>query len=329
MAARPDLRSTRPPSVWCAALLIGLSCMHGAAALADTVRQAKPAAEASPELRDRAVSILQSVLRSEQRWVKVHAAEYLLKLDHPRGVEEEFRRELALHGQELQYRMGIWRVLARAAGEDKQPAEWTGRIRRVFLDPAAPDRLHAMESLAKLGYRLPLAADRRTPRDAEDRPFLGEAAQPTAMGAFARWTLAHSGRVEGDAWLSELLGEADPVTRLAAAYALRNLPAISPQACQKLISAARREPADSTAKVHLACAAAVHAAPADAAALRQPVVDYARTGTNLERYHACETLARIGGTGDLPLLQPLMHHSDGDVRASAAYAVLRISQPDR
>ena len=105
-------------------------------------------------LRDRSISAIRQALDREHRFVKVHAAEYLLSLGYAQGVKEAFTKELQKHGDELQYRVGIWRVLARCDTHGPEQSEWTGKIREVLRNPSAPDRVHAAETLAKLGCRI-------------------------------------------------------------------------------------------------------------------------------------------------------------------------------
>ena len=110
--------------------------------------------QVTPQLRERAISVVREVLHHEHLWVKVHAAEYLLGLDYQDGIQEAFTKELQRHGAEPQYRIGIWRVLGCAANNDAQRSEWFGKIRDVLLSPHPPDRPHAAETLAKLRYKL-------------------------------------------------------------------------------------------------------------------------------------------------------------------------------
>ncbi|MDD4890856.1 MAG: hypothetical protein PHU85_13125, partial [Phycisphaerae bacterium] len=109
-----------------------------------------PPTSVTPAIRQRSIDAMRQTLDQEQRWIKVHAAEYLLELDYRDGVREVFLKELDLHGDEPEYRIGIWRVLARAAVAEKDRKTWIGRISEVIADRAAPDRGHAIESLAKL-----------------------------------------------------------------------------------------------------------------------------------------------------------------------------------
>lgn len=280
------------------------------------------------ELREQAVAALRNALDTQERWVKVHAAEYLLRLDYPQGVREAFLEEFTGHENEPQYRVGIWRVLARAAFDPQTRDEWTGRIRGAFDDPAGPDRLHAVESLAKLGYRVKLARDGCTPHDPADRVVL-EAAHEGAgpMAAYARWVLANSDCAGGAERIAELLDSPDGPTRTAAAYALRHLKEVPDGVRERLTAAAESEPAG-PARVFLVGAAAVHGGPDE----RGPLVDelraLARHGDPSVQYQACETLAQIGGAEDLPLLAGLLTPgaAGADARSAAANAVLRIGR---
>ena len=105
-------------------------------------------------LRERSVAVLRKVMDSEERWVKVHAAEYLLEAGYPEGIRDVFLAEASIYGNQPQYRIGIWCVLARAADSEQEQAKWIGKIRDVFVDATAPDRPHAAETLAKLNYKL-------------------------------------------------------------------------------------------------------------------------------------------------------------------------------
>lgn len=104
----------------------------------------------SDSTRSQAISVLKSVVINQPKWIKVHAAEYLLKLDYANDVHSLFKKEEKLHGGELQYRTGIWRILALASkGIEKQV--WLDSISKVYEDPLSKDRIHAAEALAKLG----------------------------------------------------------------------------------------------------------------------------------------------------------------------------------
>src|SRR2546421_8539104 len=103
--------------------------------------------EVSPQLRSTCVATLREGMTQGVKWVKIHAGEDLVQLGYLEGVEEFFRKEIAEHGQDSQYRVGLWRVMAQAEPRDKLRAEWTNRIREAFLDQNGSDRGHAAETL--------------------------------------------------------------------------------------------------------------------------------------------------------------------------------------
>ncbi len=285
--------------------------------------------QVTPALRKQAVGVMRDVLANQQRWVKVHAAEFLLALDYPDGVKATFLEELKAHGSEPQYRIGIWRVLARAASDPKEKRRWIEKIRRVFLDQDAPDRLHAVETLAKLEYKVPAAPPGAAAGSSERAMFEQAAAGNDAMAVFARWVLIASDPGFRDASLAELLGSSDARVRGLAAYALRHLPAVSPATIAALGRAAEAEPEDSQWRVHLVCAMAIWA-PAERRDWWIGQVLRVAEGTDpVARYQACLTLADIARGSDLPLLVRCLSDADADVRSAAAYAVLRLGRRGR
>jgi SSS family solute:Na+ symporter len=279
---------------------------------------ASPSSRVTPELRERSAGILRQVFEGEQRWLKVHAAEYLLALDHPEGVKEAFTKELQDHGGEPQYRIGIWRVLARAAYNEKERQEQTKKIRDAFFDTASPDRLHAAETLAKLGYVLP----------DDEVAGMEQAAGPEngPWAPYAAWILLNSGRPGSEARLAAMLDSDDAEVRLGAAYALGHRPSVSEATRKALAAAAQREPADSKARVFLLFAAAAHAPAAENSLLKNELAALAAKGGAEARNEACRALTRIGDPSDLALLTPLLDDPDPDLRATAADAVLRIDR---
>lgn len=286
---------------------------------------AETATKVTPELRENSIRTLRDVLEKEDRWVKVHAAEFLLELDYRDGVEATFLQELDRYGEEPEYRIGIWRVLAKATYDPKAKARWISRIREVFLDPDAPDRLHAVETLAKLGVTV--AAGTESPQARAERDvFERAAAGGDAMAPFARWVLVNSDPNHDDAPLGKLLAADDARIRGLAAYAIRHLPAISANTQKALTSAADAEPEDSEWRVHLACAMAVHGPEDSRDTWAKELRRYAASGETSRRYQACQTLARLATADDLELLTRCLGASEADVRSAAAYVILRVGR---
>ena len=296
--------AARPPRLVLAAALLG-------ALLSARPAQSAAAGPADPQLRDARWRCCGN-LRKESRWVKVHAAEYLLALDYPQGVRDTFMAELKVRESEPQYRIGIWRVLARGTADHKVASFWTGKILEVFADPSATDHQHAVESLAKLGYK---AAGEDLKR------FAATAAEADGpMAAFAAWVLANScdARASRPSRIARKQGRQDAGV---AAYAVRHL----------------REPGS-------ACGVNCWGWPTASRPTRKPMRTSLRHGRSsrpeklrpaggkrssgcfaaapVASYHACDVLGRLAVPEDLPMLVKLLDASDADVRTSAAAAIL-------
>lgn len=170
-------------------------------------------------IRLNALEVLRQELNTSDGWVKVHAAEALLRLGYPEGVGEVFKQELALHGDQPQYRIGIWRVLANATVVPKEKTEWIEKVKGVFFDPAAPDRIHAAETLGKLKVRL----------TEHEKTLVGQYAQQK-QDPFAFWILAQNGQAGAVVELQRLKGSDDPVTALRAGLCLEQLQPVSKEA---------------------------------------------------------------------------------------------------
>ncbi|MFP4501269.1 MAG: sodium:solute symporter family transporter [Candidatus Hydrogenedentota bacterium] len=287
-----------------AGLALGAGCAPNPAALDE-------------ELRNDAVDTLRAALDDAERWQKVHAAEALLKLSYPDGVLETFEAELEAHAAEPEYRVGIWRVLAQAELTEVARNEWADKIRAVWLDPNASDRLHAIESLAKLGRPLDEAAV------AKAEPAAASGQGP--MAAYALWALANTGKRDAGQALAALLGEEDPATRSAAAYALRHLPVVPPPVAAQMSQAAEAEPSDSPAHIYLVSAAWC-LAEEGASNLKGTLREYATTGTTSQRYEALNAFAKTGGMADVPWLTGMLEAPEADVRIGSASAILRIGR---
>ncbi|MBD3288107.1 Na+:solute symporter, partial [candidate division KSB1 bacterium] len=289
-------------------------------------------------ISNKAVKELRHTLHKRDGWVKVHAAEYLLALSYPAGVYEKFTAELRDNDTTPQYRIGVWRTLARSSFNKEERQKWINKIWDVYLDKDASDRMHAAETLSKLDENL-LS---REPQIA--RQFLGS--NNTRLAAFVRWGMA----VNSDDQLNinELvasLNTDDLNTRKITAYGIRLNVGLTPKQWQILYQAASNEPDSSSAAVYLVGAAytrmpeEMHSTEVEQK-LHKRMRSFLFTDTKENRYHACEALADRGTVADLPSLYKLFNgeseleddalppeflaDQNADVRSAAANAILRI-----
>ncbi|HUT25690.1 MAG TPA: sodium/solute symporter [Sumerlaeia bacterium] len=279
----------------------------------------------TPELRERCVKVLRDALQNEERWVKVHAAEHLLALGYPQDVREAFEAELAAHGEEPQYRIGVWRVLARTWLRPDQRKPWIERIRNAFLDADGPDRLHAVETLGKLGYTIP--EERKEAEEDKEAFEKAAGSADRAFAAYAQWSLVQSAGGAGQKALAALLESDDERARGTAAYVLRNLPNVSAETLRTIQNAARGESADSSARVYMLSAAFARARDdSETRSFKNALLEYAKTGDKGQKYETAAALAVRGNNDDLPVLIGLLDDPETDARVGAAHAILRIER---
>jgi len=312
-------------------LTIAVCCALSARAAAEN-----PTAPA--ELRVQAEDRIKAALKREQKWVKVHAAEFMLSLGYSELVRDTFSAELKLHEHEPQYRVGIFRVLAKAAPNDRTRAAYQDRIAEIFVNRDAPDRLHAIEAIAKLGIRVPDESQGRSATDlmrALTREVHATAADVSSpMRVYALWVLANSKLPGAEAALAHCLESAALDDRLNAAYALRFQQSVQPETLSALKSAALAEKPGSAARVYVASAAFVHqgAAPTSCP-FRDVLVESLRSGTSDERVEACISLARSKDGAVIPLLSGVFNDptntADTQIAAAAGLSWFARSVPLR
>ena len=264
-------------------------------------------------LRNRCVTTLTGAMRSDEGfWVKVHAAEALLGNVYNDGVAEYFG-EIANDPQSNP--VGIHRVLARANRKDAVVfREHIDSVLNIFLDTSSPYRVHALETLGKLGW-------------SEPHPAIVTAALRGEGGLreMAQWVLANGGGADEEAALAAFLDPAKPDSYFRAAYALRFFDSVRPETLADLESCAEALPHDAPRRVYVVSACWIHTSAEREEHWKDELLSYA-DGEKHERYEVAEALAIRGGTDDIPRLERMLDDPETDVRVAAANAVLRIER---
>lgn len=326
-------------------LIIGLTIMS--TAITGCSHQHTDSSRVSESLRMEALQELRENLRNQEKWEKVHAAEYLLWLGYPEGVKEEYEKEEAKFGNDAPYRIGVWRVLAQCAANTEGRRKYIDKILAAFKDREGNDRLHAAETLAKLKVNLLSEAP-----DAS-REILGGEQNSLFMYTLAGAALGDD--ADGRKNFRQLLelttaGEKKPQLQMQGAYALRLLGVPSQDDWRALADKALREPADSAAKTYLVSSAFV-TAPDDMSpmsetlsALRGALIKAKESPVKGFRAEMAVALGERGSGTDLPVLLALLHNEqplnsgnltsreeiiatpeNADVRSAAAYAILKLA----
>jgi hypothetical protein len=278
-------------------------------------------------------------------WVSVHAMEYLAKL----GLKKEARK-LALSNLKAfqdtpEKRIGYWRVQSMAAKRKLQRIYWTRKIKKAYLTKSSPDRIHAAESLAKLGISFKKFNQAIVLKDLNSEGMLF---------SFCNWAYSLPKDVNELPDYSALMKEISNKNlqrRSLAAYALGFLTTnMNKDSWDTLASIALKEDPHSEACVRLIAAAYVHYNDLNRESLdtfidvRERLLRLENSPKKSERMELCLALAQSSLEHDLPIIERVLFsittptdHSSAksmpldsddkeflDLKAAASYAYLKL-----
>jgi len=267
-------------------------------------------------LAERAKAILYDVLERDETWIKIHAAEALLVGGEAVAMRHRFL-ELAPASDSLLYRVGVWRVLATTSATKAERARCIERVGSIFMDPDAPDRSQALETLCKLGVPLTgvlLNRVRSTAADESDR-----------LRPLALWSLAVMGDQDALRRIAGLLSSPVARARVIAAYSLRWLRTRDPATLHLLAQAADTEPPGTDAQAYLLSAAfALDADPARKPAWRAGLEQVLARGSMEARWEAFNGMLADSTSASLSQAVPLLDDPGADTRVGAAMTILYV-----
>jgi hypothetical protein len=267
----------------------------------------------------RAMRELRTLLRSDERFVRVHAAESLVEFGESTDAYNAFLEEWKRHRDTPAYRVVVMRVLSNASPNEAEKQQWMNRIRDVFLDASQPDRLHAAECLAKLKYPVP-----KTEVPAFEQATLSD---NPSIAVFANWILAAAGYGPRDGALFAYLRHSEPAGRYCAAYAFRHLQNVPDEVRNELLRSAKTEAVGTLPRAYSLSASYVLAPDAEArSTLRDELAAIAGRGDKDEAREACAAFAAGGEANEVPVLLPLMKHENADIREATARAIICIAR---
>ncbi|WP_040679914.1 hypothetical protein [Niabella aurantiaca] len=289
-------------------------------------------------LKDQALTELRTVLKNNTVWVKVHAAEYLLWLHEDNSeVQKAYLDEYGKYQNEPKYRIGISRVLYQTESDPAKKKAWVDKVLAVFGDTTSPDRIHAAETLAKL--------------KTSPQPLYPEATH-AALGDTSRilqtytlwatsYTSAETEEKNKQEFIRRSFEDPDPIIRKISAYVLLKSKDLTPREWSSFATKALNEPAGSELRNNLLHAAFVTYLGDDETTFQKIKTEMTRDWkqfTASQRIELAQALAEQGDCDDATVLSAFLNNNENnglyeaqsatgaDVRAAAAYAILKIAE---
>jgi len=262
-------------------------------------------------LREQALRALRENLLTAEGFVRVHAAENMIRLGYQDEVIAVFH-PLA-ENPPSDWKVGVWRVMALAVSDAQEKQGYIDKIVEVFDRSDEPTKGGIAETLGKLNYGEPRAA-------------LLELSGSTdqSVRACASWALATSGQKEDMDRLVAILDDSDETGRFVTGYACRFLGNLPAGAVERLQKAAFAEPKGSPAKVYLLSGYLAHCRGDDCAKAKELLLPLLFEGSPEGRYEATCALRYCGSREDVPALAKLLETEKGDIQIGAAEALLLI-----
>lgn len=292
----------------------------------------------SETLKQKAEQELNTVLEKGQKFVKVHAAEFLLWLEKDKQrVYNIFQKENEQFGSEPKYRIGIWRVLAQSANNENEKQQWIEKVMNVFTDTTAPDRIHAAETLAKLKVSPMIEYADITNKTLNDTNNI--------LSVYTKWATSYTSKEMGEenksAFIDYLFNSSDTIIRKISAYVLLKSKQLTADEWETIADRALAEPENSGLKQTLLNTAYVtfegNNVKKKDAVTHSLLTGYQKLNAE-QRIALCQSLAANGTCSDLPIAESFLNNENvsglydvtsslgADVRAFAAYAILNISE---
>jgi SSS family solute:Na+ symporter len=295
-----------------------------------------------PSKEKESLLALQQAVLSPSFWVKVHGIEFFADLGYYKEALQYTDEHLASFDSIPQKRIGFWRCKYKLSPTAIDRKTWLDKIKGAYLDTTGPDRLHAVETLAKLGFSL-----RHFDGGIVDKDLKGE----PNMAAFTYWGYVlpkyDGARADFD-MLFTMFDNENAAFRKIGAYSLGFIPQFPEEKWPMLVKYALKEPSDSPAYPYMLSAAYMAIRSKNNQTLqseiRQRLQQLKDVQDKSARIELCRALAVNGIKSDMPLLQELLQATNPlpavpgkmsqaeadianeDVRAAAAFAILCLNK---
>jgi len=267
-------------------------------------------------LKEAALETLWQVLKNEQGWPKVHAAEALIDCGYAAEIRnfcDAFSPETANSGFPL---IGYYRVRARCGSDLHERALWLDHLKRRALDFESPLQVLAIESLAKL--QAPLIEEERL----KVREFIRTASHENAL--FGWWLLASNDTPKAQDAVREALAVKEVKSQSRAALVLRMLNSRDSRVLEQLLQTIKEEPPESLAIPHLiAAAACLDRDPARLATWQARLEEIFLSENPASAYQAAQALMKLTLLISPKSLRLRLAHPQPDIRIGTAWLILK------
>lgn len=267
-------------------------------------------------LARRAQATLDAATQKEGDWIWIHALEVRLEL----GEKEKVRGLLLPRLSEFErttIRIGVWRVLANSASSKEERGTWITKIERAFLEPAATDRLQAIETLGKLGHPPPGAV--------LDAARVLRSTMPESEALFPLWALILAGEQGAATQLVGSLSAPEVGVKRRAAFIMRWLKPESAWMRSALARAVAEEKAGTIAYPYLlSTSLSLDLDPPRRHEWSQALEKLLPNVAGSVCLEACQALRRVYTPADVSRLAPLLDHTEADTRIGASWVILHV-----
>lgn len=288
------------------------------------------------------IQALIQVAQCKNFWVSVHAIEFLAKLGLKKEAEKLALTQLKPFEETPEKRIGYWRAQFLASSESTQRNYWLTKIKKAYLTSSGPDRIHAAESLAKLGVSFKNLNQAVVRQDLNSEGMIY---------SFTRWGYSlgnHPHEIpDYTAMLKEISNE-NPKNRTLAAYTFGFLlPKMNTATWKSFASSALKENPNSEAYAYLIGGAYVHYKQSKHHSddlfqeIRKCLLHFEHSTKKSEKIELCKALATSTSAEDRMIIEriqlstrPINMDSTTsqdpaeadylDIKAAAAYAWLQM-----
>lgn len=271
------------------------------------------------DLEDDATDVLFEVLETSGMIKQVHAAEILLRYGHTEEIYEHFRPFMGQYDDVPIDRVVLNRVLVRSTPSVYERATYIDNLARIAATPGLPDRVHAGETLGKLGVPAP----DYLVHSLASWAILGPE-KDAMFGMWADWD-SYSPEIQTELLVRWFASDEEDM-RLRGVYILRFADVPTAKAMDALAAVAERSLSEINRANTLivAIAYAQRADPERLEAWEAYLESAIATGEESLIYHGLQGLMTGYDEDDLAKVLPLYDHEGADARAAAAWTVLHV-----